>query len=235
MGITIDILHKKEGKEFLIDKILDQASQKGTGGWSTSAALELGKPLNTITESVMARYISAMKITRVKAAFAFGFSYKKEIEIDLNTLKSAYASSRLINHAIGFDTIKEASNQNNWNLNLSEISRIWTNGCIIRSELMEDLVSNFKESEEHLLLHKDIVDDLKLKITDYSKIVGQALGAGCTIPVLSSGLNYLLGFISEQSSANMIQAQRDCFGAHTYERVDKPKGTSFHTDWIQEE
>lgn len=235
LEITIDILKKRDGEGFLIDKILDKASQKGTGGWSTNAALELGKPLNTISESVMARYISAMKSTRKKASSIYGDSHKKKIEIDLNKLKSAYTASRIVNHAIGFDTVREASLQNNWNLNLSEISRIWTNGCIIRSKLMEDLVSSFKESKEHLLLHENIAKELKLKIPDYSEIMGQALSAGCTVPVMSSGLNYLLGFISEQSSANMIQAQRDYFGAHTYERVDKPKGEYFHTQWKLEE
>lgn len=232
LEISITILQKKEGGDYLIDKILDKASQKGTGGWSTNAALELGKPFNTIAESVMARYMSAMKSTRIKASSIYGSSHKKEITIDLNKLKAAYSSSRIVNHAIGFDTIKEASIQNDWNLDLSEISRIWTNGCIIRSELMEDLVSSFEDSKEHLLLHSSIVKKLKINVSDYSEIVGQGLSAGCTVSVLSSGLNYLLGFISEQSSANMIQAQRDYFGAHTYERVDKQKGEYFHTEWL---
>lgn len=231
LEISIDILQKKEGEDFLLDKILDQASQKGTGGWSTNAALDLGKPLNTISDSVMARYISAMKSTRRKASKMYSSGIRKKIDLDLEKLKSAYKSCRIINHAIGFDTISEASSQYQWDLNMSEIARIWTNGCIIRSTLMEDIVEGYKNSTDHLLLHPEIVQILDSSINEYAKVVGDALGAGCTIPVLSSGLNYLLGFIAEQSSANMIQAQRDYFGAHTYKRVDKPFEDSFHTNW----
>lgn len=234
LEISIDILKKKEGEAFLLDKVLDQASQKGTGGWSTNAALDLGKPLNTIADSVMARYISAMKSTRVKASTLYGSAIGKKIELDLNKLKSAYQSCRIVNHAIGFDAIKEASIQYNWELNLSEIARIWTNGCIIRSTLMEDLVLYFSNSSEHLLLHPEIVTKLDSGLSDYSSIVGSALKANCTVPVLSSGLNYFLGFIGAQSSANMIQAQRDYFGAHTYKRIDKPFDESFHTNWAIE-
>ncbi|OIQ40562.1 MAG: phosphogluconate dehydrogenase (NADP(+)-dependent, decarboxylating) [Bacteroidetes bacterium MedPE-SWsnd-G1] len=231
LEISIDILKKKEDGDVLLDKILDQASQKGTGGWSTNAALELGKPLNTISDSVMARYISAMKSVRVRASKLYKSSIRETTTVNNEKLKAAYTSARIINHAIGFDTIQEASFQYNWNLNLSEIARIWTNGCIIRSELMEELVSLFKSSNEHLLLHPLIVDRLELNALGYRETVANGLLAGCSMPVLSSGLNYMLGFISEQSSANMIQAQRDYFGAHTYKRIDRPFEESFHTNW----
>lgn len=230
LEITIAILRKKENTVFLIDKILDQASQKGTGGWSTSAALDLGKPLNTIAESVMARYLSAMKPLRSKASKLYKVE-KEQIEVDLSKLKNAYIMSRIVNHAIGFDVIQEASIQYEWNLNLSEIARIWTNGCIIRSGLMEDIVALFKNSNEHLLVHKTIVKYVSVNIPDYTEVISTALNAKCSIPVMSSGLNYLLGFVSEQSSANMIQAQRDYFGAHTYQRIDKPLSEYFHTKW----
>lgn len=231
LEITIDILRKKEGEDFLIDKILDMALQKGTGGWSTIAALDLGRPFDTISASVMARYMSAMKLTRVKASKLYNSIVKKHVDIDIDKLKSTYKASRIINHAIGFDTIQEASKEYNWNLNLSEIARIWTNGCIIRSSFMEKLVKYFKNSNEHLLLHAEIVEELEASISDYGLIVSQALNGGCTLPVISSGLNYFLGFVSEKSSANMIQAQRDYFGAHTYQRVDKPLDSYFHTQW----
>ncbi|MDT0552007.1 NADP-dependent phosphogluconate dehydrogenase [Urechidicola vernalis] len=231
LEISIDILKKKEGEDVLLDKILDQASQKGTGGWSTNAALELGKPLNTISDAVMARYISAMKSARVKGSKQYKSSIKETTNVNIEKLKAAYISVRIINHAIGFDTIQEASLQYNWNLNLSEIARIWTNGCIIRSEFMEELVSLFKSSNEHLLLHPLIVDRLESNALGYKETVANGLLSGCSMPVLSSGLNYMLGFISEQSSANMIQAQRDYFGAHTYKRIDRPFEESFHTNW----
>ena len=231
LEITIDILKAKEKDEvFLIDNILDKASQKGTGGWSTNIALDLGKPLNTISDSVMARFLSAMKKERVEASKLYNINNESST-IDLHELRDTYKVSRIINHAIGFDTIKAASIENEWNLNLSEIARIWTNGCIIKSELMEDLVDYFKQSDRHLLLNEDIVSIIKPTYNDFKNTISSILNSGCPMPVMSASLNYFLGFTSKQSSANIIQAQRDYFGAHTYQRNDKPEDQFFHTDW----
>ncbi|SLJ93021.1 NADP-dependent phosphogluconate dehydrogenase [Salegentibacter salarius] len=233
LEITVDILRKKENESFLIHKILDAAKQKGTGGWSTNAALELGVPLDTITAAVLARNISGMKEIRIEASKLYKPSNNQEEKLDeiKEELFRAYKSASIINHAIGYDLLRVASSEYNWSLNLSEISRVWTNGCIIRSGLMEDLVEVFKDSDRHLLLDKNIISAIKQDQASLTKIVGISLQAGYSVPVLSAAANYLLNFTSAQNAANMIQAQRDYFGAHTYERNDKPRGEFFHTQW----
>lgn len=235
LEITIDILKVKEGEEFLIDLILDAAGQKGTGGWSTAAALSLGVPLSTISESVMARNLSGMKAQRMKAQSAYQDSTRGifiDKEVFKNSIKGAYQGARIVNHAIGIDAIQQASTQYNWSLNLSGIARLWTNGCIIRSELMEDLSLWLNESaEDHLLLHPKVVRRLSIVKSDMATGLAQSIMAGFSMPVLSAATNYFLSFISGQSSANIIQAQRDYFGAHTYRRKDADVKKSFHTDW----
>lgn len=235
LQISVDILRRKEEGDYLIDKILDAAKQKGTGGWSTNAALELGVPFDTITAAVMARNISAKKEERITAGEEYGSANGNKVIIPENLddeLFEAYKVASIINHAIGFDLLNEASKEYNWRLNLSEIARVWTNGCIIRSAFMEELVGILKESpSENILLNADIMFRIKGQKENLLKIVGTALGSGSPIPVTSAAANYLLSFTSPQSSANMIQAQRDYFGAHTYERIDKPRGEFFHTRW----
>lgn len=238
LEISVDILQRKEDDGFLIDRILDAAKQKGTGGWSTNAALELGVPLDTISAAVMARNISGMKEQRIIASEKYDL--KKSKSRDLNDLKDelfkAYKAAGIINHAIGFDLLRASSEEYNWDLNLSEIGRIWTNGCIIRSRLMEDLVEIYKDKVDlHLLMHPEIQTILKDKRSSLTEVAGEALNAGFPVPVLSAAANYLLSFTAEQSSANMIQAQRDYFGAHTYERTDQPRGEFFHTHWLSQE
>ncbi|MGY5849933.1 NADP-dependent phosphogluconate dehydrogenase [Salegentibacter sp. F14] len=233
LEISIGILRQKENDEFLLDKILDAAKQKGTGGWSTEAALDLGVSLDTITASVMARIISSKKDQRVVASSVYKTAPdNEEFEKIETNLYQAFKAEQIINHAIGFEMLKTASEEYSWNLNLSEISRIWTNGCIIRSGLMEDLIISFRENEEaHLLLHPKIVDFMKNARHELILVTTQALKAGVPMPGMSAALNYFLSFTSAQSSANMIQAQRDYFGAHTYERLDKARGEFFHTKW----
>ena len=235
LEITVDILRKKEGDGFIIDQILDAAGQKGTGGWSTISALGLGMPLDTISTAVMSRNLSGNKKERVEANAAYSREYKKlDVSIaDLgDSLLNAYQAARIVNHAIGFDVIKKASEEWNWSLNLSEIARIWTNGCIIRSELMEELKEVFKETPgKNLLVNPKIVEKMKSTKGDLSKVLATALQAGCALPMMSAAANYFYGFTSEQSPANMIQAQRDYFGAHTYKRKDDPEGPSHHTIW----
>jgi len=233
LEISVDILRKKENENFLIDKVLDAAKQKGTGGWSTNAALELGVPLDTITAAVLARNISGMKDRRVEAEKVYEQDKKQKEDIaDLkDDLFKAYKSGSIINHAIGYDLLRVASSEYKWNLNLAEISRVWTNGCIIRSGLMEDLVDIFKNSNNQLLMNKNVISEIKENQACLTKTVSISLQAGYALPVLSAAANYLLNFTSAPNAANMIQAQRDYFGAHTYERTDKPRGEFFHTQW----
>ncbi len=237
LEIFIDILRKKENGDLLLDKILDAAKQKGTGGWSTNAALKLGVPLDTISAAVMARNISGMKEERIAAArkYTFQSPEKGKTELPRNVIFEAFKATAIINHAIGFDLLTAASKEYNWNLNFSEIARIWTNGCIIRSQLMEDLVEKFRDHQGHLLMNEEIVREIKSIREALSAVVGSVLKAGFPMPVMSAAANYLLSFTAEQSSANMIQAQRDYFGAHMYERTDKPRGEFFHTEWSGEQ
>lgn len=237
LEISVDILRKKENNEFLIDKVLDAAKQKGTGGWSTNAALELGVPLDTITAAVMARNISGIKEVRVKASELYNTGKNDKMNFaELETsLFQAFQAAGVINHAIGFELLRAASTEYNWDLNLSEISRVWTNGCIIRSGLMENLVDIWKKNEDqHLMLHHKIVSELKDLEASMLQVTSMALQAGFAMPVLSAAVNYYLNFTSAQNAANMIQAQRDYFGAHTYERTDAPRGEFFHTNWQSE-
>lgn len=234
LEISIAILRKKEDGENLIDKVLDAAQQKGTGGWSTNAALELGVPFDTITAAVMARIISSKKEERQEAAkiYASASSEKTELDISYSDLFSAYRAASIINHAIGFNLLNEASHNYVWNLDLSEISRIWTNGCIIKSNFMEELSEIFIDHpSENILLHPTLVKRIQKFKNAFTNVTAGALKNGYPMPVLSGAANYFFGYISGQTSANMIQAQRDFFGAHTYERTDKPRGQFFHTIW----
>ncbi|MGB7784849.1 MAG: NADP-dependent phosphogluconate dehydrogenase [Salinimicrobium sp.] len=236
LEITIDILQKKENDDYLIDKVLDAAKQKGTGGWSTNAALELGVPLDTITAAVLARNISGRKQDRLTAEEVYQRKQHGSVKNgNFSELFEAYKSASIINHAIGFDLLLAASKEYDWNLNLSEIARIWTNGCIIRSGLMEELVMLFRENSKHLLLHKQIVEEMKQQLPKLASVTADALEKGFPMPLMSSALNYFYSFTAAQSSANMIQAQRDYFGAHTYERTDELRGRFFHSDWGEKE
>lgn len=200
--------------------------------------MELGVPFDTITSAALARIISGKKEERLKAMELYKTDSTLETDkANLNSeeLFTAYKSASIINHAIGFQLLSEASEVYQWDLNLSEIARIWTNGCIIRSAFMEELVVIFKETpSQNLLLHPKMINYISTGKQYLTKVTGKALIAGCPMPVLFAASNYLLSYTSGQTSANMIQAQRDFFGAHTYERTDKPKGEFFHTKWKPE-
>ncbi|WP_207431013.1 decarboxylating NADP(+)-dependent phosphogluconate dehydrogenase [Sabulibacter ruber] len=233
LEITIAILQKQEDGTLLLDKILDAADQKGTGGWSTAAALELGTSLDSIAAAVMARHLSALKEQRVQAATLYGIEPEQLVGVPLlhaQQLKQAFEGVKLINHAFGFELMRQASLQFQWNLNLSEIARIWTNGCIIRSQLMEELVEMLK-TEGPLLQHPCIVERLSAIFLPFKETVAAGIKANAALPVSSAALNYFLGYNTVQSPANLIQAQRDYFGAHTFRRTDQPVDQYFHVDW----
>jgi 6-phosphogluconate dehydrogenase len=233
LEITCDILDTYEDDELLLDKILDKAAQKGTGGWSVTTALEYGVPYGVLSEAVMARAISFKKAERVKASELYG--HKPKVITDdsgefLESLKDAYQACRIINHEVGFSLMKAVSEELQWDLNFSEIARIWTNGCIIRSSLMESAVGWFSTTD-NLLMHTEVIGHMKISHQNLAFVVGEGLKHGLALPVFSAAVNYFLGAITAESPANLIQAQRDYFGAHTYERVDAPKGKHFHTVW----
>lgn len=231
LEITAEILCKKEGDHYLLDLILDKAGNKGTGSWSSKAAFDLGIPTTMMSSAVFARYISSFKEKRKE------LSKLREKKTDSNTLpnidslKNAYQFARIINHHQGFDLMKQASNIYGWNLPLAEIARIWTNGCIIRSSFMTASIAIFQEHDE-LLNHKDIFTSLNANENAMSEILGYGLSKRVALPTLWSAYNYWVAMTTEILPANLIQAQRDYFGAHTYQRIDAPLDQFFHTNWL---
>ena len=229
LEITAEILQKKEGEHFLVDLILDQASSKGTGMWSSSAALSLGSVNTMMSASVFARYLSSFKTQRI-ALSARKPKAKKHVDIDVKSLIEAYRFARIVNHIQGFNLIGNASQQYGWEYNPSETARIWTQGCIIRSRLMETLVHSFK-TEKSLLNNTAVLDLLKDNEAGAAAIIHHGVDQKIPLACYSSAYNYWIAMCSETLPANLIQAQRDFFGAHTYRRVDKAFEQTFHTQW----
>lgn len=229
LKITADILVRKEGNDYLLDKILDKAGSKGTGSWSSQLAMQFGVPATMINAAVTARYISMLKEKRIELASML--TAKRDIvPIDPETLKNTYTFARIINHYQGFEIIKSASIVNNWNVNLSEIARIWTQGCIIKSRLMEWFVEILK-SEDDFLKHSEVFSEVKNHENDIILTLNNASNLGIATPCISNSLQYWFSMTTETSSAHLIQAQRDYFGAHTYQRIDKPSSDYFTTNW----
>lgn len=232
LEITIDILRKKEGSGWLLDNILDAASNKGTGGWATAAAAELGTPATMISEALFARYLSAFVEERTKAsAFYPPSTAKLTPSVTVDLLQEAYQTARIVNHHQGIHLISAASAAYKWDLDLPEIARIWTNGCIIRSALMEKLPAILRDTDR-ILLHPSIAAKVESGHAALGTVTRQALSAGLAIPCFSAALNYLNGYGETDSPMNLIQGQRDYFGAHTYQRKDDPGGPAHHTKWI---
>jgi len=229
LEITVTILRTLENGESLLEKVLDKAGNKGTGNWSAISSTELGIPSTLISSSLYARYISTFKEMRTRLSNI----YKKEkraFPIDDTCLLEAYKLARIINHYQGFALLNEASEAMNYNLSLSELARIWTNGCIIRSELMESLVPILKINS-NILESKEIISKIQKLKPSLSKTVSQSICSEIPIPCFSEAINFFNGITEQQLPANLIQAQRDCFGAHTYRRNDKNDGKSYHTKW----
>ncbi len=229
LKITADILVRKEGNDYLLDKILDKAGSKGTGSWSSQIAMQFGVPASMINAAVTTRYISMLKEKRIELASMI--TAKRDIvPIDPETLKNTYTFARIINHYQGFEIVKSASIANNWNVSLSEIARIWTQGCIIKSRLMESFVEILK-SEDDFLKHSEVFSEVKNHENDIILTLNNASNLGIATPCISNSLQYWFSMTTETSSAHLIQAQRDYFGAHTYQRIDKPSSDYFTTNW----
>jgi 6-phosphogluconate dehydrogenase len=229
LEITIQVLQKKENNEWLIDKILDKAGNKGTGGWTTVAACELGVPVPTLTAALFARYQSEFLEERKAAAVLYQVQ-QTTAAVDVQQLLQAYHAARIINHHQGFHLIHAASERYQWHINMSELARVWTNGCIIRSALMADLQQVLTENKS-ILQHPVMVQLIKDVLTGFNVVVARAAQHYVAVPCLTSALHYLYGYVQQQSEANIIQAQRDYFGAHTYRRKDDATGRSYHTEW----
>ncbi|RXS03623.1 NADP-dependent phosphogluconate dehydrogenase [Staphylococcus saprophyticus] len=237
--ITGDIFTKLDDNadDALVEKILDTAGQKGTGKWTSINALELGIPLTIITESVFARFISSIKEERVNASKQLnGPNAKFEGNKDefLEKIRRALYMSKICSYAQGFAQMRKASEDNEWNLKLGELAMIWREGCIIRAQFLQKIKEAYDNDTElqNLLLDpyfKDIVTNYQDALRD---VVATGVQNGVPTPVFSASINYYDSYRSENLPANLIQAQRDYFGAHTYERKDR-EGV-FHTQWIEE-
>lgn len=234
--ITRDILAYEEDGEPLVEKILDTAGQKGTGKWTGVSALELGVPLTLIGEAVFARCISAQKEERVEASKVLSgpektFNGDRKALID--DLMQALLASKMVSYAQGYDLMREAAKEFGWNLNYGGIALMWRGGCIIRSAFLGKIKEAFDDTPElsNLLLAPYFTDKVTSAQAGWRRVVAAAVTNGIPAPSLTSALAYFDGYRSERLPANLLQAQRDYFGAHTYERTDKPRGQFFHTNW----
>ncbi|MED5511059.1 MAG: decarboxylating NADP(+)-dependent phosphogluconate dehydrogenase [Pseudomonadota bacterium] len=235
--ITRDILAVKDDDgELLIDKILDTAGQKGTGKWTGMNALDLGIPLTLIGEAVFSRCLSARKDERVRAskvlpAEAGKFDGDKAEMV--NAIRDALYASKIISYAQGYMLMREAAEIYGWELNYGGIALMWRGGCIIRSQFLSKIRDAFDLNPklENLLLDDFFIEAITEALPGWRKAVGTAVALGVPVPTFSSALSFYDGYRSERLPANLLQAQRDYFGAHTYERLDKPRGEFFHTNW----
>jgi 6-phosphogluconate dehydrogenase len=235
--ITANILaYKDENGQPLINSILDTAGQKGTGKWTGINALDMGIPLTLIAESVFARCLSAQKDERVKASQrlpkqATAFTGDKQAMID--AIHDALYASKIISYAQGFQLMREAAKEYKWTLNYGDIALMWRGGCIIRSQFLSDIKQAYDNNPEleNLLLADYFSAAMAKADAGWRKAVILGIELNVPTPAFSSALAYFDGYRTARLPANLLQAQRDYFGAHSYERTDKPRGEFFHTDW----
>lgn len=235
--ITGEIFTKRdEGGSLLIDKILDVAGQKGTGKWTGISALDLGVPVTLIGEAVFARCLSALKEERIQASKAYPASsnaFQGDRSQLIADIQDALYASKIISYTQGFMLMQAAAKEMHWSLNYGDIALIWREGCIIRSRFLNDISKAFSKNSalSSLLFDGFFKTAITKALPGWRRAVVQALQRGIPVPCFSTALTFFDGFRSERLPANLLQAQRDYFGAHTYERVDKPRGQFFHTDW----
>ncbi len=239
--ITAHILSFKDSDgEPLVDKILDTAGQKGTGKWTGISSLELGIPLTLITESVYARCLSALKDERVKAAKIYPRTAviskvsPQDKEQTLAAIHDALYAAKIISYTQGYMLMAQAAKEFNWNLNYGGIALMWRGGCIIRSAFLAEIKAAYDTDPKLVNLLQASFFEKAIKSTEsnWRKTIIFAIQQQIPTPALSSALAFFDGYRSKTTSANILQAQRDYFGAHTYERIDAPRGEYFHTDWI---
>lgn len=235
--ITADIFKKKdENGEPLVDSILDTAGQKGTGKWTVVDALEQGMPLTLIGEAVFARCLSALKEERVVASKKLvGPSGKIEDRGMIEQIRHALYASKIVSYAQGFMLMQEAAKAYGWTINFGSVALMWRGGCIIRSRFLGDIKKAYEKNPElqNLLLDDFFAKALEEAQAGWRKVIATAVEIGVPVPCMSAALSYYDGYRSARLPANLLQAQRDYFGAHTYERIDAPRGKFFHTEWLE--
>ena len=239
--ITADILQQKDpmSKEFLVDMILDAAEQKGTGQWTAANALELGAPANAIAAAVYARGLSSVKEERVAASKILKgpkitpITDAKERAEAIEAIKNALYCSKICAYAQGFQLIDKAQVAYNWKLNFGEISQIWRGGCIIRARFLQKITDAYALNSrlKNLMLDPYFTEEINKGQTGWRKVISMAVTNGVPVQGFAAALAYYDGYRSADLPANLLQGQRDYFGAHTYERKDKPRGEYFHLDW----
>ncbi len=237
--ITADILAQKDprdGSKFLVDQVLDTAGQKGTGKWTSISALDLGVTANAMAEAVFARYLSALKEERQAASGILrgpAVTFTGDREAFLESIRQALYSSKICAYAQGFALMEEAQKEYDWKLDFGMIAQVWRGGCIIRARFLQKITEAFNQDPTlaNLLLDPYFTDALHEGQSAWRSVVATAAQNGISVPAFMSALSYFDGYRSAVLPANLLQAQRDYFGAHTYERVDEERGRFFHTDW----
>lgn len=235
--ITRDVLgtYDAEGN-LVLDLILDRAGQKGTGRWTANAALEQGQPLTLITEAVFARYLSSMKDLRERSAAlpGSGAAFDGDRAAFLADLEQALYAAKIVSYTQGYLLLRDAVREHGWSTDLAATARVWRGGCIIRSRFLNDITDAFTAAPdlEHLLLAPFFEAAIAAAQAGWRRVVAEAIRLGVPVPAMAAALTFYDGLRTANGPANLLQAQRDYFGAHTYERVDRPRGEMHHTDWI---
>lgn len=235
--ITADIFdYKDQDGKPLVNKILDVAGQKGTGKWTVSNALDLGMPLTLISEAVFARFLSSLKEERVAASKHYGSigtSYQGQPEAFTKEIHDALYASKIMSYAQGFMLMRQASKEYGWNINFGAVALMWRGGCIIRSSFLGKIKEAFDRRPDlaSLLLDPFFKSEVEKSQAGWRQVVAQGALLGIPTPSFSTALAFFDGYRSATLPANLLQAQRDYFGAHTYERIDQPRGKFYHTNW----
>jgi 6-phosphogluconate dehydrogenase len=238
--ITADILATRDSDGSpLLDKILDSAGQKGTGKWTGISALDLGVPLTLIGEAVFARCLSSLKEERQQAATIYAApdrTFTGSIPDAVSAIHDALYASKIISYAQGYMLMREAAHEYNWQLSYGDIALMWRGGCIIRSRFLNNIKQAFDHNStlDNLLLDDFFISAIRQAESGWRRTLTLGIELGIPLPAFSSALAFYDGYRRDRLPANLIQAQRDYFGAHTYERTDRPRGERFHTDWTGE-
>lgn len=238
--ITGDILTQNDPRteKPFVNIVLDAAGQKGTGKWTSTNALDMGVPAPTVAEAVFARCLSAVKEERVAASRILtgpSISEDPENKEDLiSAIRDALYCSKICSYAQGFQLMREAQKEYNWTLNFGEIAKIWRGGCIIRAAFLQKITEAYERDPllANLLLDNYFKDCISKYQKKWRRVISLAVERGIPVPTFSSALSYYDGYRSERLPQNLLQAQRDYFGAHTYERIDEDRGKHFHLDWL---
>ena len=238
--ITGDILKQNDPRtdKPFVDIVMDTAGQKGTGKWTSVNALDMGVPAPTVSEAVFASCLSAIKEERTAAAKILTGPIVKvksdNKQVIVSAIRDALYCSKICSYAQGFQLMREAQKEYNWDLNFGEIAKIWRGGCIIRAAFLQKITEAYEKDPNlaNLLLDNYFKECLSIYQPNWRKVISLAVESGIPVPTFSSALSYYDSYRSERLPQNLLQAQRDYFGAHTYERTDEERGQFFHLDWL---